>query len=186
MDFLWRATFLLSKSTPLSASLADPSRPSLNLFVILLTTPAAALLSANQHLFANNIAAACTAFGAYDTSFRLFGLGVCAFLAGSGRFSNADARADACFTKLYKMVFPAGLDAYRSPVTVSSRNASTASLASSAALASLPQSKSARRVLRCPHPHPWHTVSLSCHCIACSPDFGLFDLVFSLLPKRVQ
>ncbi|KAJ7290503.1 hypothetical protein C8J57DRAFT_1276000 [Mycena rebaudengoi] len=232
--------------------------------------PAAALLSANKgfdHLFANDIAAARTAFGAADTPFHLLGLGVCAFLAAAlgmeeglmgeatrlltlseagakkyakaapttgksgGRFPpgleweilNADAvvllglthalsesymgyfqcmyalnSAHSKFTKLYKTVFPAGLDAYRTPVP--SRKASTASLTAAASAGSLapppPKSVFARwgmsssASLAMPAPVP----------VAYTPDgpveemivagtafgFGLFNLVFSLLPKKIQ
>jgi hypothetical protein len=197
--------FLMSSKYP--SRHRHSSRLSRNPSVIRPPRPAAALLSANKgfdHFFANDIAAARTAFGAADTPFHLLGLGVCAFLAAAlgmeeglmgeatrlltlseagakkyakaapttgksgGRFPpgleweilNADAvvllglthalsesymgyfqcmyalnSAHSKFTKLYKTVFPAGLDAYRTPVP--SRKASTASLTAAASAGSL-------------------------------------------------
>ncbi|KAF8208000.1 hypothetical protein K438DRAFT_1961510 [Mycena galopus ATCC 62051] len=87
------------------------------------------LASANtgfDHIFANNIADARTAFSDpsnADSPFHLLGLSVCAFLLiiiyGEYRESYmgyyALNAAHSKFKKLYKTVFPAGLDGYRTP-----------------------------------------------------------------------
>lgn len=116
-------------------------------------------------------------------------------------------------TRLYKTVFPTGLDHYSTPATTPaiSRNASNPNLAvpiqrssffgrwarptgsllsvpssPSATGASLPLDGPVEELIVSGTAFGWLITSLPMHALKVHEGYGLFNLVFSLLPKKIQ